>query len=185
MALPLRRAKIVCTLGPVSSSPEMVDKLVCAGMDVARLNFSHGTHEEHAQPHRRRPARLRTISETHRHSRRLAGAENPHGCAGAEAPGAAAFRAEADHHDKTHSRHGRSDQHDVSRAAVLGAQRRPDFAERRPDRAARAHDARPRGCVPGREWRRIGRAPGNQSAGHTADDSSAHAKGSAGPCIRA
>jgi pyruvate kinase len=48
VALPRRRAKIVCTLGPVSSSPEMVDKLVCAGMDVARLNFSHGTHEEHA-----------------------------------------------------------------------------------------------------------------------------------------
>ncbi len=45
--LPRRRAKIVCTLGPVSSSPEMVDKLVCCGMDVARLNFSHGTHAEH------------------------------------------------------------------------------------------------------------------------------------------
>jgi pyruvate kinase len=45
--LPRRRAKIICTLGPVSSSPEMVDKLVCCGMDVARLNFSHGTHAEH------------------------------------------------------------------------------------------------------------------------------------------
>jgi len=42
-----RRAKIVCTLGPASSSPEMVDKLVVCGMDVARLNFSHGTHAEH------------------------------------------------------------------------------------------------------------------------------------------
>ena len=45
--IPRRRAKIICTLGPVSSSPEMVDKLVCCGMDVARLNFSHGTHAEH------------------------------------------------------------------------------------------------------------------------------------------
>jgi len=44
----IRRAKIVCTLGPASSSPEMVERLLRAGMDVARLNFSHGTHNEHA-----------------------------------------------------------------------------------------------------------------------------------------
>ncbi len=43
-----RRAKIVCTLGPASSSAKVVDALVEAGMDVARLNFSHGTPEEHA-----------------------------------------------------------------------------------------------------------------------------------------
>ncbi|HJX86683.1 MAG TPA: pyruvate kinase, partial [Gemmatimonadales bacterium] len=45
----MRRTKIVCTIGPASSSPEMLDRLVGAGMDVARLNFSHGTHAEHAQ----------------------------------------------------------------------------------------------------------------------------------------
>jgi pyruvate kinase len=44
-----RRAKIVCTLGPASSSAKMIDHLVRAGMDVARLNFSHGTPAEHAQ----------------------------------------------------------------------------------------------------------------------------------------
>ncbi|MBX7197682.1 MAG: pyruvate kinase [Sandaracinaceae bacterium] len=44
----MRRAKIVCTLGPSVSSPEMMDKIVAAGMDCARLNFSHGTHESHA-----------------------------------------------------------------------------------------------------------------------------------------
>jgi pyruvate kinase len=44
----LRRAKIVCTLGPATSSPAMVDRLLCAGMDIARLNFSHGTLGEHA-----------------------------------------------------------------------------------------------------------------------------------------
>lgn len=44
-----RRTKIVCTIGPASSSPEIVDALVAAGMDAARLNFSHGTHEEHAR----------------------------------------------------------------------------------------------------------------------------------------
>ncbi|WP_189053477.1 pyruvate kinase [Longimycelium tulufanense] len=42
-----RRAKIVCTLGPATASPEKVRELVRAGMDVARLNFSHGSHEDH------------------------------------------------------------------------------------------------------------------------------------------
>src|SRR5258708_4021689 len=46
-AAAFRRAKIVCTIGPASSSPEMLDALVAAGMDVARLNFAHGTHDEH------------------------------------------------------------------------------------------------------------------------------------------
>lgn len=44
-----RRAKIVCTLGPSSHSEEVMRDLLRAGMDVARLNFSHGTHEDHAQ----------------------------------------------------------------------------------------------------------------------------------------
>jgi len=43
-----RRAKIVCTLGPASRSAEAISALVRAGMDVARLNLSHGTHEDHA-----------------------------------------------------------------------------------------------------------------------------------------
>jgi pyruvate kinase len=51
-----RRTKIVCTLGPASESPEMLDRLVAAGMDAARLNLSHGSHEEHAQ-------RLRIVRE--------------------------------------------------------------------------------------------------------------------------
>ncbi len=45
----MRRTKIVCTIGPASSSPEQLDRLAAAGMDVARLNFSHGTHAEHAE----------------------------------------------------------------------------------------------------------------------------------------
>jgi pyruvate kinase len=44
-----RRAKIVCTLGPSSSSEALIRDLMRCGMDVARLNFSHGTHEEHAR----------------------------------------------------------------------------------------------------------------------------------------
>ena len=45
----LRRAKIVATLGPASSSPEIFRELVRAGLDVARLNFSHGTHAQKAE----------------------------------------------------------------------------------------------------------------------------------------
>jgi pyruvate kinase len=43
-----RHSKIVCTIGPATHSPRMIRKMMQAGMDVARLNFSHGTHEEHA-----------------------------------------------------------------------------------------------------------------------------------------
>ena len=43
-----RHSKIVCTLGPATNSPRMIRRLIEAGMDVARLNFSHGTHETHA-----------------------------------------------------------------------------------------------------------------------------------------
>jgi pyruvate kinase len=48
-----RRAKIVCTLGPATSSPEQLVALVEAGMDVARLNFSHGAHADHATAYER------------------------------------------------------------------------------------------------------------------------------------
>ncbi len=44
-----RRTKIVCTLGPATWSPERIASLIEAGMDVARINFSHGTQERHAE----------------------------------------------------------------------------------------------------------------------------------------
>jgi pyruvate kinase len=47
-----RRAKIVCTLGPASASPERISQLVAAGLDVARLNMSHGTRDEHLAVYR-------------------------------------------------------------------------------------------------------------------------------------
>jgi pyruvate kinase len=46
-----RRAKIVATVGPASSSPQMLRRLFLAGVDVFRLNFSHGRHEDHAKVH--------------------------------------------------------------------------------------------------------------------------------------
>lgn len=51
-----RRAKIVATVGPASQEREMLKQLILAGLDVARLNFSHGTHDDHA-------ARIRLIRE--------------------------------------------------------------------------------------------------------------------------
>ncbi len=44
-----RRAKIVCTLGPATDNSEIISALMTAGMDIARLNFSHGSHAEHAR----------------------------------------------------------------------------------------------------------------------------------------
>jgi pyruvate kinase len=48
-----RRAKILGTLGPASSSEEMIGALLDAGLDAVRLNFSHGTHDEHTEVYRR------------------------------------------------------------------------------------------------------------------------------------
>ena len=48
----MRRAKIVCTLGPATSTPEQILALVEAGMDVARLNLSHGSHADHEKVYR-------------------------------------------------------------------------------------------------------------------------------------
>jgi pyruvate kinase len=55
----VRRAKIVCTIGPACDDQATLEQLIRAGMDVARLNFSHGSHEEHA----RRFATIRAAAE--------------------------------------------------------------------------------------------------------------------------
>lgn len=59
MALPDHKTKIVATIGPASESPEVLEQLLRAGMDVARLNFSHGTFAEHAE----RIARIRAAAQ--------------------------------------------------------------------------------------------------------------------------
>ena len=60
----MRKTKIVCTIGPASDDPEILRQIMRAGMDVARLNFSHGTHADHAM----RISLIRKIaSEEHKH----------------------------------------------------------------------------------------------------------------------
>jgi pyruvate kinase len=56
---PERHTKIIATIGPASNSPEVIRELILAGMDVARLNFSHGSYEAHA----RTIAHLRALSD--------------------------------------------------------------------------------------------------------------------------
>jgi pyruvate kinase len=58
----MKKTKIVCTLGPASESKEMLRQLVTHGLNVARLNFSHGSHEEHQK-------RIDTIKEVRREMR--------------------------------------------------------------------------------------------------------------------
>ena len=55
----LRRSKIVATLGPASDDTDTLCKMIDAGLDVARLNFSHGDQEDH----RRRTAALREAAD--------------------------------------------------------------------------------------------------------------------------
>jgi pyruvate kinase len=47
MTLPSSKTKIVCTIGPASESPEIIKQMISAGMNVARLNFSHGDFDSH------------------------------------------------------------------------------------------------------------------------------------------
>ncbi len=55
----MKYTKTVCTIGPASETPEMLEAMARAGMNIARLNFSHGSHDEHAA----RIATLRVIAE--------------------------------------------------------------------------------------------------------------------------
>ena len=62
----MRKTKIIATIGPASRSPEMLEQLMLAGMDCARLNFSHGTLDEHAEV-------IRTVRElSKKHNKHVA-----------------------------------------------------------------------------------------------------------------
>lgn len=55
----VRRVKIVCTLGPASNSPDLIERMLMAGMDIARFNLAHGTLEKHSQ----RISQVRSLSQ--------------------------------------------------------------------------------------------------------------------------
>jgi len=57
----MRKTKIIVTIGPSSSDEETLSRLIADGMDCARLNFSHGTHEQHAQVIQR----IRRLADEH------------------------------------------------------------------------------------------------------------------------
>ncbi|MFT5657848.1 MAG: pyruvate kinase [Gammaproteobacteria bacterium] len=74
MAIDIRRTKIVATLGPATESDEALDSLIKAGVDVVRLNFSHGSAEAHVA----RAQKVRAISKAnHRHLAILADLQGP------------------------------------------------------------------------------------------------------------
>jgi pyruvate kinase len=62
----LRRTKIVATLGPASSDPKILSRMIAAGLDVVRMNFSHGTADEHRK-------RVELVRELARKARRTVG----------------------------------------------------------------------------------------------------------------
>ena len=49
MPFPANKTKIVCTIGPASDSPDMLQRMIRTGMNIARLNFSHGDFKSHAE----------------------------------------------------------------------------------------------------------------------------------------
>ena len=75
----LRRAKIICTIGPACDSEAAMRDLMRLGMDVARLNFSHGTHEDHGRATSNACAAAAERRKAHHlHSAGSPGPQNPH-----------------------------------------------------------------------------------------------------------
>ena len=73
-----RSTKIVATLGPASATPDVLERMVRAGVDVVRLNFSHGTAEDHLALHRLVDLRRRDDALLDEHLRQFLGEEELH-----------------------------------------------------------------------------------------------------------
>ena len=67
----MRQTKIIATVGPASDTDAVLDALIAAGVDIVRLNFSHGTHESHAATLRARPRRRRSAPAARSRSCRI------------------------------------------------------------------------------------------------------------------
>ena len=143
-----RRAKIVCTLGPATSSDEQVARLVEAGMDIARLNFSHGDRADHKRVYHAVRSRGRQLRSGRRHPRRPAGPEDPAGPVRRRS-GQLADRGERPDHRRRRGRHPRPGLHHLQGAGRRRPPRGPAAGRRRPGRAHRHRGRRHRRVLPG------------------------------------
>ena len=80
----MRCTKIIATVGPASRSPDVLRQLLTAGVDVFRLNFSHGTHESHAETYRAIRTSCGGLRPAYRRHAGLERTQNPDGSAGRE-----------------------------------------------------------------------------------------------------
>jgi len=64
----MKKTKIICTIGPASDKPEILSDLARAGMDVVRLNLSHGSHESYKKNHFARAPSCTRAGPSYRHN---------------------------------------------------------------------------------------------------------------------
>ncbi len=149
--LPDHKTKIICTIGPASESLEVLEKMIRAGMDIARLNFSHGDYDRHRQV----IGNIRSAAKAA--GRRVAiladlpGPEDPHREAGARARRPQCRRRI---HPDDGKHHGERQQglHIFHQAPRGGEAGRHDLSQRRARPARSARRRRRRRCDAASPW---------------------------------
>ena len=159
----MRRAKIVSTIGPATSSVEGLRELVRCGMDVARLNLSHGEHADHEEVYRAVRAGQRRDRSRRRGARRPPGPEDPHRAV-RRRPGHPAEGQQFTITTRRRAGHPDRGRDDVRRAAGRRAPGRPHPHRRRQARAHRHPGDRHRRRVPGHRGRAAVQQQGHQPA---------------------
>ena len=179
-----RRAKIVATLGPASNTEPVFRNLVRAGLDVVRLNFSHGTYEEKTGADPDDPQGQPGDGQAALHPRRSAGTQDPDVEAEGSPAGSAAGRPARHHHAARCSRYRIARWHHIQDPGGKRGAGLAHSALRRPHRAPRARSDRRRRGLRDDERRHAGRKQGHQSARHPGARSFADGKGRSRPRIR-
>ena len=159
----MRRAKIVCTLGPSAGSHEQLTALVAAGLDIARLNLSHGSYAEHEE----RYANVRKAAdEAGRAVGVLVDLQGPKIRLGtfADGPDRPRARRRVHHHHRGRPRRPEDLLHHLQGPGRGLQARRPHPDRRRPGRPRGAQGRRPAGQVPHRRGRQGLQQQGHQPA---------------------